>query len=132
ERRIVDRRLFLRVDRLHEIDFDLERSATGHRDVLVDVLALALERSGYGKTECVDPQAAKPALVEATDGDLLNAENTERAVAHETLPFRLLRMLSTCQTAETGTVPVFRRRARKQPGLSRFCCRDARRRIGGS
>ena len=40
---------------LHEVDLDLEGAVTGRRDVLVDVLTLALEVAGHGQTEHLHP-----------------------------------------------------------------------------
>jgi hypothetical protein len=41
ERRFVYGRLLCRIERLHQVDFDLERAAAHLRDVLVDVFTLA-------------------------------------------------------------------------------------------
>jgi len=58
ERWCVDSRLFVGVDRLHQIDFHRERACAHRHDVLVDVFFLALEASRRNETERVDPKSA--------------------------------------------------------------------------
>ncbi len=86
ERGLVHLRALRRVDRLHEVDLDRERPRPRHRDVLVDVLALASELPAQREAEQVDPQPAQRLLVEPTDGDLLEAENPERSRGHCSFP----------------------------------------------
>ena len=83
ERRLVHTRLLLRVEGLHEIDLDLERTAPEHRDVLVDVLLLAAEVAADLETEDVYPELTQLALVGRPEGDLLDTENFEWTRAHE-------------------------------------------------
>src|SRR5574343_578161 len=85
ERRRMDGRLFLRIERLHQIDLDLERAAAHGADVLVDILALGNESAADFQAEHVDPEGAQLGLGGAANGDLLNAENLERA-CHEWIP----------------------------------------------
>jgi electron transport complex protein RnfB len=73
ERRRVDGGLGIGVERLHEIDLDLEWTPADDADVLVDVFAFALEGARHLQTEHVDPQSPQSQLVEAADGDLLDA-----------------------------------------------------------
>src|SRR6476646_1246778 len=58
EARLVDARLGVRIDRLHEIDLD----AGDLEDVLVDVLALAAKRALEWHAEQIDPQVAQRRL----------------------------------------------------------------------
>ena len=82
ERRIVHLGALLGIDRLHEVDLDLERSRAGRGDVLVDVFRFAAKVSGHGEPERVDPEPAQRALVEPADGDLLHTQNRKWSMAH--------------------------------------------------
>jgi hypothetical protein len=53
---------FFRVERLHQVDLDLERAAAHGGDVFVDVLALADVVAGHGQAEHVDPELLQPLL----------------------------------------------------------------------
>ena len=78
ERRVVDLRPLLGIERLHQVHLDLERAHARLADVLVDVLFLALVRVSIGQAHDVDPELLELVLVEATDGDLLDTEDVER------------------------------------------------------
>jgi hypothetical protein len=54
--------LAVRIDRLHQVDLDACGRA-GHRDVLVDVLALAAELALEREPEQIDPEPAQRELV---------------------------------------------------------------------
>jgi hypothetical protein len=82
ERRGVHGRLLVRIERLHQVDFDLERSAAHGANVLVDIFPLADEVARHGQPQLVHPQRLQPLLGGPADGDLLNAENSERSGAH--------------------------------------------------
>src|SRR5690606_5250549 len=75
----VHRGLLVRVQRLHQIDLDLERPLADGADVFVDVLALAAEGAGHLQAEHVDPEFLQALLVGAADGDLLHAEHAKGA-----------------------------------------------------
>ena len=55
------------------------------RNVLVDILLVAALVAIELKTQGVNPQRAQSILVEAADGDLLNAESFEGSVCHAPL-----------------------------------------------
>ena len=84
ERWVLHLRLLLGVERLHQIDLDLERAGAHRRDVFVNVLALALEVARDREPERVDPQPAQALLVEASNCNLLYTKNLERTFAHVT------------------------------------------------
>ena len=65
------------VDRLHQVDLDLERPDAHHGDVFVHVLGLAAIAAGELEPERVDPEAAQSRFVETADGDLLHAQDRE-------------------------------------------------------
>ena len=65
ERRLVDARPLLGIDRLHQVDLDGEGTGAGLRDVLVDVLALAPELAAPREPEQVDPEPPQRRLVGA-------------------------------------------------------------------
>jgi serine protease Do len=88
ERRVLDLRLLLGVERLHQVDLDLERAGAHRRDVFVDVLALALEVARDREPERVDPQRSQSLLVESSDRYLLDSQNLERTCAHGASPLR--------------------------------------------
>jgi len=67
------RRLPVGVERLHQIDFDLERARPGGADVLIDVFALADEGTCHLQSEQIDPETAQARFVRTSDGDLLHA-----------------------------------------------------------
>ena len=75
ERRFVNLGALLRVDRLHQVDFDLEGALARYGDVLVDVLGFAAIATRRSEAQCVDPKAPQRLLVQASNGDLLQAEN---------------------------------------------------------
>src|SRR5574343_1938177 len=85
ERRSMNRRLLFRIERLHQVDLDLERATTHGADILVDILALGNEGAADFQAENVDQQGAQLGLGGAADGDLLNAENLERTY-HDWIP----------------------------------------------
>ena len=82
ERGGVHRRLLLGVERLHQVNFNLERAAAERADVLVDVLPFGDEIAGDFEAQHVDPQGLESFLARAADGDLLNAEDLEGALGH--------------------------------------------------
>src|SRR5262245_11208653 len=82
QRRLVDARLPLWIDRLHQVDLDREGAPAGARDVLVDVLGLAAEGPARGEAEEVDPEAPEAGLRGRADGDLLDAEDRKRSICH--------------------------------------------------
>jgi hypothetical protein len=63
QRGVVDLRLAVRIDRLHQVDLDPVRARARHRDVLVDVLALAAELALEREAEQLDPEPAQRELV---------------------------------------------------------------------
>ncbi len=77
-----DTRALRGIDRLHQIDLDLERAGARDGDVLVDVLALAPVVARRLETEEIDPEAAEAGFVGGADGDLLEAENAKRTICH--------------------------------------------------
>jgi hypothetical protein len=87
QRRGVNRRFFLDVERLHQIDLDLEGAVADGADVFINVLALADEITGDLQPQHVNPQRAKPVFAGRADGDLLNTQNLERP-RHAALTFR--------------------------------------------
>jgi hypothetical protein len=80
ERRIMNARPTVGIDRLHQVHFDRERTGARGRDVLVDVLALAPEGSARREPEQVDPEPSQRLLLAGADGDLLHSEDAERSV----------------------------------------------------
>src|SRR6185369_14070621 len=87
ERRLMHGGLLVGIERLHQVDLDLERAATQAADVLVHILAFALVRARDLQAEHVDPELLQPALVRAADGDLLDAEHLERPGHDAKLPY---------------------------------------------
>mmetsp|Transcript_6792 Transcript_6792/g.28657 ORF Transcript_6792/g.28657 Transcript_6792/m.28657 type:complete len:240 (+) Transcript_6792:209-928(+) len=75
-------RLLLRVQRLHQVHLHRVGALPQRADVLVDVLALALEGAGDRHAQQVHPQVAQLGFVEAADGDLLQAEDLEGTLTH--------------------------------------------------
>jgi len=75
ERRGVNRRLLLGIERLHQIDLDLVWALADGADVFVNVLTLGDEVAGDLQAQHIDPELAQGLLVGAADGDLLDAEN---------------------------------------------------------
>jgi hypothetical protein len=82
ERRLVHFGLHVGIERLHEIDLDLQRTRARRSDVLVDVLRLAAEGPGVRQPEGVDPQLAQGLLAGTADRDLLDAEDLEGTRVH--------------------------------------------------
>jgi hypothetical protein len=58
QRRCMNRGLLVRIERLHQIDLDLEGAFSHHADVFIDVLALAHEVAGEVEAQLVDPKCA--------------------------------------------------------------------------
>ena len=85
QRRVVDLGPLLGIDRLHQVDLDLERPRTCDGDIFIDVLFLALKIAAQREAEGIDPQLAQAQLVETSDGDLLDTEDLEGTLAHEWL-----------------------------------------------
>ncbi|MPN49920.1 hypothetical protein SDC9_197544 [bioreactor metagenome] len=85
ERRGMHGRLLFRIERLHQVDLDLERAGAHGADVLIDVFAFRDEGAGDFQAEFFDPQRAQLFLGRTTDGDLLDAENLERT-CHDWIP----------------------------------------------
>ena len=83
QRRIMNARPTLGIDRLHQIHFDRERTRTRGRDVLVDVLALAPEGSARREPEEVDPESPQRLLLPGANGDLLHSEDAERPICQD-------------------------------------------------
>ncbi|MPN54604.1 hypothetical protein SDC9_202275 [bioreactor metagenome] len=79
QRRGVHSGLLLDVERLHDVHLDLEGALPHGQDVLIDVLALALERAGLLQAQHVHPQLLHAALVGTADGDLLDAQHFKGA-----------------------------------------------------
>src|SRR6185369_15066922 len=77
ERRLMHGGLLVRIERLHQVDLDLEWPGSQRADVLVHILALALIVTRDLQAEHVHPQAQQAALVRAADGDLLDSEDFE-------------------------------------------------------
>ena len=94
--RLMHGRLPTRIERLHQIHFDLKRAAAQRRDVLVDILPLADIVAGHGKSEHVHPEPFQARLVRPADGDVLDAEYLERL--HVLGPFERNRSSSPTRT----------------------------------
>jgi hypothetical protein len=77
ERRGMHGGFLVGVDRLHQIDFDLERALAHRDDVFIDVFAFADEVAGDFEAEHVNPELTQFHLVGAADGDLLDTEDFE-------------------------------------------------------
>src|SRR5438094_6521694 len=82
EWRILNRRLLVRVQRLHQIHLAFEGTAADESDILIDVLAFASIVAGDRQPERIDPQPAQPRLVEPADRNLLDAQNPEGPLRH--------------------------------------------------
>src|SRR5262249_45853323 len=66
------------IDRLHEIDFDGERTMTDTGDVFVDIFSFAPVVALAREAHDVDPKMGELGFVERAHGDLLNSENAKR------------------------------------------------------
>ena len=72
ERRGVNRWLFLGIERLHQIELDLERAASDGADILVHIFPLAAESARNFQSQYIHPELSQAGLVGPADGDLLN------------------------------------------------------------
>ena len=69
----------MRINRLHQIDFDAERARADAEDVLVHVFAFGPIASRALETEEIHPEFREPCLVGAAERNLLHPENSERS-----------------------------------------------------
>ncbi len=112
ERRNVDPGFLLRIDRLHQIDFDRKGPGSHRYDVFVDVFRFASEIAGELEAERIDPEPAKGVLVGCAHRDLLNTEYLERTICHASAFIPRLPPMSTwdnlrlVKTSLTGIKPT--------------------------
>jgi hypothetical protein len=83
ETHVVERRLGrvrprFRIDGLHEVDLDGERSQARPKRVFFDVFALDSMARYPLEAEEIHPKVCKPLLVRAAERDLLHSENPKR------------------------------------------------------
>ena len=88
QRRNVNTRALLFVERLHEIDLDGVVTLADREDVFVDVLALALEAPGLLNPKQLGPQMGQARLVGAADRDLLDSKDLKRSLHVLGMPSR--------------------------------------------
>ena len=62
---------FLNIQRLHQVDFDLQRAVSGYRYIFVNIFLNAFVRTRDLQTEGIDPQFAQSLLVGTAHCDLL-------------------------------------------------------------
>jgi hypothetical protein len=102
QRRIMHPWALLRIERLHQVDLDLECTRAHGDHVLVNVLTLASIGTGGLETENVDPEVSECGLIEAAHGDLLDSQNFKRSFGHGGSPFTDLGAGAPCYSARAG------------------------------
>ena len=78
ERGLGHARALRRIDRLHQVDLDGERSGADAQDVFVDVLARRAVASDALEAQQVHPEPREVRLVARAECDLLHSEDAER------------------------------------------------------
>src|SRR5665647_3516900 len=80
ERRAVHSRFFFDVQRLHQIDLDLERATAHGANIFIHILAFADKVAGDLKPQQINPQRPKTLLAGSANGYLLDTQYLERPV----------------------------------------------------
>ncbi len=83
ERGGVDRRFFLGIQGLHQVNLDLERSAADGANVLINILALTFEGTRDLQAKEIDPEFLQAQFIRPADGDLLDAQYFEWSLTHD-------------------------------------------------
>ena len=73
-------RTLIGIEGLHQIHLDFQRSAASLANILIDVFAFARVAADVAEPQGVHPKPPQPGLVQASHGDLLQAQNTEGTV----------------------------------------------------